>query len=140
MAEISGKAAGEGVEVEQLKLKIEALITAMHDNLDPFEDVAEPRLDIVASQATDVAGLQTSLKKALAEIKAIKKALGRRQTTDHGRQRVKVTIPLEERRGPRAVCRRWPDLRAGGRGHGDLGEHASVLLERRGLAGEPAPV
>ena len=65
------------LQADSLRLKISALLTAMRDNLDPFEAVIDLGLDKVAAQALEAAELQLQLREVLAEIEAIKKALGK---------------------------------------------------------------
>lgn len=71
-----GRLQEKELEADKLRLKITALRTAIRDNLDPFDDVMDLRLDLVASQAVEAAELQIQLEEVLAEIEAIKKALG----------------------------------------------------------------
>lgn len=72
-----GRLAVKELDARALKLKIEGLRDAMRDKLDPFEDVAELDLDVVAQQAVEAATALLEYREILDEIKALKKALGK---------------------------------------------------------------
>jgi len=72
-----GRLREKELQAERLKLKIEGMRKSIRDLLDPFEDVVGLSLDHVAAYAVEAAELQIQLKEALAEIEAIKKALGK---------------------------------------------------------------
>lgn len=72
-----GRLREKELQAEKIELKIAGLRTAIRDNLDPFENVMGLKLDVVASQAMEMAEVQIQLKEILAEIEAIKKALGK---------------------------------------------------------------
>ena len=71
-----GRLREKELQAEKLKLKLGGMRKSIRDLLDPFEDVAELRLDHVAAYAVEAAELQVQYKEALEEIAAIKKALG----------------------------------------------------------------
>jgi uncharacterized coiled-coil protein SlyX len=72
-----GKLTEKEMEVNRLRLKIQGLVTSLRDALDPTEAAEELKAEVVAQQALELADAQSSLKKLLAEIRAIKKILGR---------------------------------------------------------------
>lgn len=63
-------------EAKRLELKLSGLRSSMRDLLDPFEDIDELNLDIVAEQAIEARAAQIDYLAAREEIKAISKALG----------------------------------------------------------------
>ena len=60
-----------------LETQIDGLVRSLRDLLDPFEQTAELKTDLIADQAMRLGTLQIRYKEALAEIGAIKKVLGR---------------------------------------------------------------
>jgi len=72
-----GRLAEMEVEAKRLKLRMDGFVRSIRDALDPFEDPADLACDVAAEQAVELAALQADYKAALAEITAIKKALGR---------------------------------------------------------------
>lgn len=72
-----GRLREKELEAERLKLRIKGLRDAIREALDPFERVVDLALDVVAQQAVEAAELQIQLKEILAEIRAIKRALGK---------------------------------------------------------------
>jgi len=72
-----GKLAEKEMTAKNLRLKIQGLVTSLRDALDPTEAAEELKADLIAAQALELAEAESSLKKVLAEIKAIKQILGR---------------------------------------------------------------
>jgi len=72
-----GRLAEKEIEGKRLVLRINGLRDSLRNLLDPFEDVAELRGELIAQQAVELAGMQADLDGVSAEIAAIKKALGR---------------------------------------------------------------
>lgn len=72
-----GRLEEKKIEAEKLKLKLEGLRDSIRDHLDPFDDVEELKLDVMAVQALEAADLQMKLQALREEIRAIKKVLGR---------------------------------------------------------------
>jgi len=64
------------VEACRLDLLIRGLISQVRDHLDPFEALADLNTEAAATQAVELAGLHAEYLGVLAEIKAIKRALG----------------------------------------------------------------
>jgi hypothetical protein len=71
-----GRLAEKEVEAGRLALMIRALISQVRDHLDPFEDLADLNSEAAATQAVELAGMHAEYLGLLAEIKAIKRALG----------------------------------------------------------------
>jgi hypothetical protein len=61
---------------KSLKLRMSGDITALRELLDPFTSVEKLKADVIAAQALELANKQIVLKETLAEIEAIKEALG----------------------------------------------------------------
>jgi hypothetical protein len=61
---------------KSLKLRMSGDITALRELLDPFIPVEKLKADVIAAQALELANKQIVLKETLAEIEAIKEALG----------------------------------------------------------------
>lgn len=61
---------------KSLRLSMDGDITAMRELLDPFMPVEKLKTDVIAAQALELANKQIQLKETLAEIEAIKEALG----------------------------------------------------------------
>lgn len=60
-----------------LENKIKGLIGAIRDRLDPFEEIEGLETDVAAEMAVELAARKIEYVEALAEIKAIKKTLGK---------------------------------------------------------------
>lgn len=73
-----GRLKEKELQAQDLALKISGLRDSMRDQLDPFDDIIDLKLEIVAAQAVEAAELQVQLKEILAEIEALKKVIGRR--------------------------------------------------------------
>lgn len=71
-----GRLSEAKLHAKDLRMKIDGLRKSIRDNLDPFDDVADLNLELVASQAIEVAELQIQYKETLATIEAIEKVLG----------------------------------------------------------------
>lgn len=65
------------LKAKALKLKAEGLRDSVRDHLDPFEEVFDLKLDVVAAQALELAELQIQHKAVSEKIKALEKSLGR---------------------------------------------------------------
>lgn len=72
-----GRLAEAEMKEKHLRLRLEGLVTAMRDNLDPFAGAENLPLDVVAAEAMEAAELQIELKETLGTIAALKRALGR---------------------------------------------------------------
>lgn len=73
----TGRLTEAEMKEKQLRLRLDGLVKAMRDNLDPFADAEDLPLDVVASQALEAAEYQIELKETLGNIVALKRALGR---------------------------------------------------------------
>ena len=71
-----GRLAERQFEAKRLILRMDGLRKSIRDILDPFEDIAELRVDVAVEQALELAGLQADLKETTDTIAAINKALG----------------------------------------------------------------
>lgn len=72
-----GRLEEKKLEAKNLKLRIEGDVTALRELLDPFIPAQKLKADVIAAQAVELAGKQSQLKEVLADIDAIKDALGR---------------------------------------------------------------
>jgi hypothetical protein len=63
-------------KAKSLKLRISGDVTALRELLDPFVPVEKLKADVIAEQALELANKQIALKETLAEIEAIRDALG----------------------------------------------------------------
>lgn len=72
-----GRLAEKELRAKEMDLKIQGLRDSIRDLLDPFEDVADLRVNVVAQQALQMAELHIEYRSVLEEIRAIRKALGR---------------------------------------------------------------
>ena len=61
---------------KSLRLRMDGEVTALRELLDPFVPVEKLKTDVIAAQALELANKQIQLKETLAEIEAIKEALG----------------------------------------------------------------
>lgn len=64
-------------EAKSLELRICGLRDSIREVLDPFEKISDLNIPVAFEQMTDLANLHIQYTQALAEIKAIRKALGR---------------------------------------------------------------
>lgn len=64
-------------EAVGLTIRIKGLVASLRDLLDPFEEIEDLKADIISEQAMDLAARQIEYKEVKAEIKAIRKALGK---------------------------------------------------------------
>jgi len=64
-------------EAVGLTLRIKGLVSSLRDLLDPFEEIEDLKADIISEQAIELAARQIEYKEVKAEIRAIKKALGK---------------------------------------------------------------
>lgn len=71
-----GRLAEKDLEAKKLRLRMTGDVAALRELLDPFAPVEKLRADVIAEQALELANKQIELKKTLAEIEAIKDALG----------------------------------------------------------------
>jgi len=63
-------------EARRLELRIRGLVKSVRDLLDPFEQPRDLDVETAAAQMLDLASVHIEYKAALAEIAAVKKALG----------------------------------------------------------------
>ncbi|HHO49278.1 MAG TPA: hypothetical protein ENN06_12655 [Desulfobacteraceae bacterium] len=71
-----GRLAEKTAEAGRLSLLIHGQVRAVRELLDPFEDVECLQAEAAAAQAVELAGRHAEYLGLLAEIKAIKRALG----------------------------------------------------------------
>ncbi len=71
-----GRLLEKGIEAKQLKLRIESNRDSLREALDPFEQVKDLEESRISGLAVVLAGQIIEYNNVLAEIKAIKKALG----------------------------------------------------------------
>ncbi|MDG4475425.1 hypothetical protein [Thiovibrio frasassiensis] len=71
-----GRLAEKEADARRLDMSIQGDIAAIRDLLDPFAPIEDLRAEVAASQAVELAGKHAEYCGVLAEIKAIKKALG----------------------------------------------------------------
>jgi hypothetical protein len=64
-------------EAKSLELRIQGLRDSIREILDPFEKISEINTPVAFEQMTELVDLHLRYSQALAEIKAIRKALGR---------------------------------------------------------------
>lgn len=75
--QFQGKLGEKEIEAKKIEIKINGLVDAMRNGLSPFEPAAELNTDLIVEQALDLAQLRIDYIRALKEIEAIKKALGK---------------------------------------------------------------
>lgn len=63
-------------QAKSLKLRMSGDVTALRELLDPFVPVEKLKADVIAEQAIELRNKQIALKETLAEIEAIRDALG----------------------------------------------------------------
>ncbi len=71
-----GRLAEALAAARRLEMSIEGDMLSIRDLLDPFEPIADLRAELAAGQAVGLAGKHAEYLGLLAEIKALKKALG----------------------------------------------------------------
>lgn len=71
-----GRLAEKELEAKSLRLRMKGDIAALRDLIDPFVPVEKLKADVIAEQALELANKHIKLKEILAEIEAIKEALG----------------------------------------------------------------
>lgn len=71
-----GRLAEKEADGRRLAMSISGLVDSVRASLDPFEDLADIKAEHAAAQAVELAGKHAEYCGLLAEIKAIKKALG----------------------------------------------------------------
>ena len=62
---------------KRLELRIKGLRDSVRDCLDPFAGISDLKTEVAAEQAVELASLMVDYKETLAEIEAVRKALGR---------------------------------------------------------------
>lgn len=72
-----GRLMEKAQEATGLTIRIKGLVASLRDLLDPFEEIEDLKADIISEQAVELAARQIEYKEVKAEIKAIKKALGK---------------------------------------------------------------
>ena len=72
-----GRLAEKEFDLKGLVLRIRGLIGSIRNNLDPFGEIEDIKTDVAAEQAVELAGLKIRYIETLADIQAIKKALGK---------------------------------------------------------------
>lgn len=72
-----GRMAIHDMNRRKLELKIKGLVGSIRDILDPFAPVDDINAEMAAQQAVELAENQIQYKCLIAEISALKKALGR---------------------------------------------------------------
>lgn len=71
-----GRLAEKELAVKRLRLRMTGDVAALRELLDPFMPIEKLKTDVIAEQALELANKQIELKEVLAEIEAIKEALG----------------------------------------------------------------
>lgn len=74
-----GRLAEKEMEAKNLRLRMSGDVTALRELLDPFLPSEKLKADVIAAQALELANKQIALKEVLAEIEAIKDALGQKR-------------------------------------------------------------
>lgn len=72
-----GKLAEKELAAKRLENLLKGSIVSLRDLLDPTEKIEDLQSDIIAEQAVEFANKHIEYRETLAEIKAIKKALGK---------------------------------------------------------------
>lgn len=72
-----GRLVDKELEEKQLALKINGLVTSLRDLLDPFEEIEDLKVDMIADQAAQLLKAHIEHKNVKAKIRAIRKALGK---------------------------------------------------------------
>lgn len=72
-----GRLAEKEFDLKGLALRIRGLVESIRNNLDPFGEIEDIKADIAAEQAIELADLKIRYTENLADIQAIKKALGK---------------------------------------------------------------
>ena len=75
--QFQGKSGEKKIEAKKIEVKMNGLIEAMRNNLNPFEEIEYLNTELIVEQALDLAQLKIDYIGALKEIKAIQKALGK---------------------------------------------------------------
>lgn len=71
-----GRLAEKNLDLKRLELRIRGLVESIRNNLDPLGEISDIKADIAAEQAVELADLSIRHTETLADIKAIKKAIG----------------------------------------------------------------
>lgn len=72
-----GRLREKELDLKGLQLRIRGLVESIRNNLDPLGEIEDIKADIAAEQSIELAGLKIKYTETLADIQAIKKALGR---------------------------------------------------------------
>jgi hypothetical protein len=72
-----GRLAEKEFDLKVLHLRIRGLVESIRNNLDPLGGIEDILADIAAEQAIELADLKIQHTETLADIQAIKKALGK---------------------------------------------------------------
>ena len=72
-----GRLREKELDLKGLQLRIRGLVESIRNNLDPLGEIEDIKADIAAEQAIELADLKIRYAETLADIQAIKKALGR---------------------------------------------------------------
>lgn len=75
--QFQGRLGEKKIEAKKIEIKMTGLVSAMRDNLNPFEEIEDLNTDLIVEQALDLAQLKINYVSAMQEIKAIQKALGK---------------------------------------------------------------
>ena len=74
--QFQGRLGEKKIEAKKIEIKMNGLVEAMRNDLNPFEEVENLNTELIVEQALDLAQLKINYISALKEIKAIQKALG----------------------------------------------------------------
>jgi hypothetical protein len=72
-----GRLREKELDLKGLQLRIRGLVESIRNNLDPLGEIEDIKADIAAEQSIELAGLKIKYTETLADIQAIKKALGK---------------------------------------------------------------
>jgi hypothetical protein len=75
--QFQGRLGEKKIEAKKIEVRMNGLVEAMRNDLNPFEEVEDLNTELIVEQALDLAQLKINYIGALKEIKAIQKALGK---------------------------------------------------------------
>jgi hypothetical protein len=73
--QFQGRLGEKKIEAKKIEVRMNGLVEAMRNDLNPFEEVEDLNTELIVEQALDLAQLKINYIGALKEIKAIQKAL-----------------------------------------------------------------
>jgi len=72
-----GRLGEKKIEAKKIEIKMNGLVDAMRNNLNPFEEIEDLNTELIAEQALDLAQLKIGYISVMQEIKAVQRALGK---------------------------------------------------------------